>query len=581
VRPRLLLLIPVLGAAALYLPCAAGRAILDVDEALYVEAPQEMLARHDWVTPYVNGVRFVDKPPLLYWVLAGLYRILGTTEFAAHLPPALAVVATTWLLTGLARRVAGPLAGLAGGVSFALSAGTYLFTRETLHDGLMVFFMVLAMDAFFRWSADPGRPTVWVLVFSAAVAGGLLSKGLIGIAFPCLIATVVLVLSRERPGLRPGQALLGASVVLLLAMPWHVLASLRNPGFFRHYVLNEQLLRFVNRREPQDFESIPLPLFLALLLVWLFPWSAFLPAIALGHERFVGDVSERPRLARLCLVWTAVVLVFFSVSARLEHYAFPVLPPLALLTGLALSAETERIQRAAAWGFRALAGLGVLIGAVGVGGALWIGTKGLPAAGSSMRASPLQAAGTDFGPLADLPAPVVAQLLWPAAGTAAALAIGLVGAGWLDSRGRRVGAILTLTSAMAAFGVLAHASLRICEDVVSSKRFGVALAGLRLRPGDHVVVVGDYETANSMSFYAPPRLEIVEGRAPTLAAGLRDPDAPKMVLSRADLQRIWNSEGRACVLSPEDRLGGLGLASGFEPMRSLDRVLVCNRSPSR
>ena len=577
-KPRLLLLTPALWAAALYLTCAAGRAILDVDEALYVQVPQQMLARHDWVTPYVNGVRFLDKPPLLYWFLAGLYRILGTTELAAHLPPALAVVATTWLLTGLARGAAGSRAGLAAGLSFALCAGTYLFTRETLHDGLMVFFMVLAMDAFFRWSADPRRPTARVLVFSAAVAGGLLSKGLIGIAFPCLVAAVVLVLSRERPGLRPGQALLGVSVFLLLAMPWHVLAALRNLGFLRHYVLNEQLLRFVNRREPQDFESIPLPLFLALLLVWLFPWTAFLPAAASLHRTFAGDGSELSRLVRLCLVWTAVVLVFFSVSARLEHYAFPVLPPLALLTGLALSAETERVQRAVAWGFRALAGLGVLIGAAGVGGALWVGTRGLPAAASSPRAAPQQAAGTDFGPLADLPAPVVAQLLWPAAGTAAALALGLVAAWWLDACGRRVGAILTLSSAMAAFGLFGHASLRICEDVVSSKRFGVALAALRLGPGDHVVVVGDYETANSMSFYAPVPLEIVEGRAPTLAAGLREPDAPRMVLSRADFEAIWNGEGRACVVSPEGRLGGLGLASGIELTRSLDRVLVCRRS---
>ena len=577
-KPRLLLLTPALCAAALYLTCAAGRAVLDVDEALYVQVPQQMRARHDWVTPYVNGVRFFDKPPLLYWFLAGLYRIFGTTEFAAHLPPALAVVATTWLLTRLARRVAGPLAGLAAGVSFAMSAGTYLFTRETLHDGLMVLFMVLALDAFFRWSADPRHRTACVLVGAAALAGGVLSKGLVGIALPVLIVVAVLALSPERPRLRPGQALLGGAVLLILAMPWHVLASLRNPGFLRHYVLNEQLLRFINRREPLDFESIPLPFFLALLLVWLFPWTAFLPAVASLPRTFGADGSERSRLVHLGLVWTAVVLVFFSVSARLEHYAFPALPPLALLTGLALSAETERTQRVVAAGFRALAGLGLLIGAVAVGGALWIWTKGLPASGSSIRAAAQQAAGTDFGPLADLPAPVAARLLWPAAGTAAALAIGLLGAWWLDARGRRVGAILTLSSAMAAFGVFAHASMRICEDVVSSKRFGVALAGLRLGPGDHVVVVGDYETANSMSFYAPVRLEIVEGQAPTLAAGLREPDAPRMVLSRADFEAIWNGEGRACVLSPEEGLGGLGLASGIELTRSLGRVLVCNRS---
>ncbi len=577
-KARLLLLTPALCAAALYLTCAAGRAILDVDEALYVQVPQQMLARHDWVTPYVNGVRFLDKPPLLYWLLAGLYSILGTTEFAAHLPPALAVVATTALLTRLARRVAGPLAGLAAGVSFAFSAGTYLFTRETLHDGLMVFFTVLALDAIFLWSLDPRHRTARLLVGSTALAGGLLSKGLVGIALPITIAAVFLLLSRERPRVRPGQALLAGAVWLGLAIPWHVLASIRNPGFLSHYLLNEQVLRFFNRREPLDFESIPLPLFLALLFVWLFPWTAFLPAIVSLSRAVAREGSERSRLSRLCLVWTGVVLVFFSVSARLEHYAFPALPPLALLTGLALSAETERTRRVVAGGFRALAGLGVLIAAAGAGVALWTSTRGLPAAAYSSRGGPQQAAGTDFGPLADLPAEVVVQLLWPAAATAAALAVGLVAAWWLDAHGRRVGAILALASAMAAFGLLAHASLRICEDVVSSKRFGVAAAAQGLRPEDHLVVVGDYETANSIGFYAHVPLEIAGGAAPTLAAGLREPDAPRMVLSRADVEATWNGEARACALGPQERLRGLGLGSGVEVTRALARVLVCNRS---
>src|SRR5215475_12984102 len=116
---RLLGVLPALLAAALYLPCAGWRAVNDVDEALYVRAAQEMVARHDWTTPTVNGVPFLDKPPLLYWVLAGLFAVLGPTEPAAHMPPALFVIATTWVLTRMVARGGGALAGFAAGACFA------------------------------------------------------------------------------------------------------------------------------------------------------------------------------------------------------------------------------------------------------------------------------------------------------------------------------------------------------------------------------------------------------------------------------------------------------------------------------
>src|SRR5258708_22210681 len=105
-----------------------------------------MLVRHDWVTPYVNGVRFLDKPPLLYWLLASTYRVLGTTEFAAHLPPALFVIAATWLLTRLAASLAGELSGLGAGPAFAFSTGTYLFTRQALPDNAPGFLQAFATD---------------------------------------------------------------------------------------------------------------------------------------------------------------------------------------------------------------------------------------------------------------------------------------------------------------------------------------------------------------------------------------------------------------------------------------------------
>jgi hypothetical protein len=114
---------------------------------------------------------------------------------------------------------------------------------------------------------------------------------------------------------------------------------------------------------------------------------------------------------------------------------------------------------------------------------------------------------------------------------------------------------------------------------VSSKRFGVELART-LRAGDHVVVAGDYETANSLSFYQPLPVEVVDGGAPALASGLRLPQAPRMLLSRAELHALWQGGGRVCVLAGEDRLAALGLAAAVTVTRSEGRVLVCN-APAR
>jgi hypothetical protein len=572
-RPRLLRLLPVIVAAGLYLPSAAGRAVLDADEALYVQAPREMMARHDWITPYVDGVRFLDKPPLLYWLLGALYRLLGPTELAAHLPPALAVIVTTAVLTGLATRAAGPIAGLGAGLAFALSAGTYLFTRETLHDGLLVLFITVAIDALARWSDEARPSSASFVVFGAALAGGVLSKGLVGVVLPLLVA--IAFLARDR--LPPWAVPLGVATFLVLAVPWHVLAALRNPRFVAHYVLNEQVLRFLGRREPLDFESIPLPLFLVLLLVWFLPWTAFLPALVLPPRG--RGAADALRVFRLGAVWAAVVLAFLVLSARLEHYAFLALPPLALLSGLALARDLEgdgRTSRAVAWGYRALAVLGVVVAAIGIAGAAWMRAHHLPLAGAAAREAPLHSAATDFGPLRDLPPPVVAELVGPATVTAAAVAFGFVGAWWRHRRGHAVQAMLALSGTAAVFAAMAHASLRTCEDIVSSKRFGVALAAAGARADDHVVVTSDFETANSVRFYAAPPLEMLGGEAPALADGLRDPDAPRRLLTGTDVESLWKRAGLTCVLGAPARLPPCA-HGGFEWARSIDRLLVCNR----
>ena len=117
-------------------------------------------------------------------------------------------------------------------------------------------------------------------------------------------------------------------------------------------------------------------------------------------------------------------------------------------------------------------------------------------------------------------------------------------------------------------------SLNICEDLISSKKFATAIAR-DVQPEDRVVVVGDYESANSLNFYQPQRVEVVEGRAYALIPGMKFPDSPKVVLNLQEFQSAWHSDNRVYVLVPESRIDALEL-DGHEMMRIQDRVLVRN-----
>ncbi|MCP5109602.1 MAG: hypothetical protein GY953_02075, partial [bacterium] len=262
--------------AAVYALAATGRVILDADEGVYAHIPQQMLERGDWLTPYVNGVRSLDKPPLLYWLTAISYSLFGVNAFAAHVPGILGVVGTAWFLQRLAALAAGPVAGRYAALAFAFSVGTFLFTLEVMHDILLVLFLSAAMLCL---ALTYRHPTVAaVLGFFAATTGAFLSKGLIGVAFPVGIALVYMAVTRELPPVRLRWLLWGGLLFAALAAPWHIAMEIRNPGFLEIHFFEEQILRFFNQREPMDIQSVPLPLFWLLIPVWLFPWSCFLPA---------------------------------------------------------------------------------------------------------------------------------------------------------------------------------------------------------------------------------------------------------------------------------------------------------------
>jgi hypothetical protein len=561
------MLLPILLSAMVYFFSTTNRGVIDYDEGYYAQAAKGMAESGNWVTPYVDGVRFLEKPPFLYWVTAASFRVFGSNEFALRFPTALAVIALVWVVMLIARRLADQGTALISGLITAFCAGTYLFTRETLHDIWLVLFLTLAMYAFVKWYLDPLHSLRPALLFYMASAGAVMCKSLIGIVFPLGIVAVFFLISRELPRWRTLHLVPGVLLFLGLTVPWHWLAAAQNRGFLDFFFVGEQFLRFFGKREPPVLWSLPLLTFWALVLVWLFPWTAFLPA-SIAESRKPGDRNRRT-LVRLALVWAGGVLVFFSVSSRLEHYVFPAIPALSLLVAETLGRSESK---SVLWAFRGLAILGILALVIGAGAGVWLIAGHRFHVTSAPRTDPLAA--TDFSVIEEIPPVVLSNLLKPAALTLISMAIGFPTALWFERSHRRIRAVICVASVMMVVCGATHWSLRICEDLISSKKFAVAIAS-QARPGDRLVVVGDYESANSLNFYEPLPVQVYDGKAYALIPGMRFPQAPQIVLSPKEFRAAWLSPARMFALVPENRIGDLS-PRGIEIMEVLNRVLIRN-----
>ena len=305
-------------------------ALLDDADSVHAEVAREMLLRHDYVTLYANGIRYLEKAPLLYWSMAGSMRIaqlLGhgsasCLAVAARIPLALTVLALAFAVEAFARRAfRSARAGLYAALILLSSPGIFLFTRINLPDALVCLWLTLAMYAFWLteepqigvphssrphrdgWDVRASRPLCYA--FAACCALNVLTKGLIGIVFPIAIVALYLLLTRGLRGavarIRQLHPFTSTAVFLAIAAPWHILIALANPaqgspgsltfanghwqvplptdgnvhGWAWFYFVNEQLLRYLNLRVPRDYDTVPLYLFWGLCLIWLMPWSAF------------------------------------------------------------------------------------------------------------------------------------------------------------------------------------------------------------------------------------------------------------------------------------------------------------------
>ncbi|PYX39919.1 MAG: phospholipid carrier-dependent glycosyltransferase, partial [Acidobacteria bacterium] len=356
-------------------------ALLDDVDTIHAEAAREMLVRHDWVTMYTNGIRYLEKAPLMYWSLAASYSMFGISDWSTRLPLMLGVLALLLATYELGRFAYGEMGGLYAGAVLATSIGPYIFTRFLIPDVLVGLWLTIGYYFFLRSLEEekPSRLNCWG--FAVTCALNVLTKGLIGLVFPMGAIGLYLLLTGNLRHLWKLRLVSSSLVFFVVAAPWHVLAAIRNPtqgtvkGFLWFYFVNEHIYRFLNKRVPAGYDTVPLLIFWGLLLAWLIPWIVFLPQavrdLPLRLDKLRKGLTRRQRANLLFVLWAIVIVGFFSFSTRQEYYTIPALPGMALLVGGWLAREAmpdtaESDRRAGRISATVLLAVGILAFVVGM-----------------------------------------------------------------------------------------------------------------------------------------------------------------------------------------------------------------------
>ena len=659
-HPRSIALI-VLAWLILHIGCLFTPGLLDDVDSVYIEIARQMLVRHDYVTPYIDGIRFFDKPPLMYWLSAGSMAVFGQTDWAGRLPLALLtlclLLATYALGLRLFRAISPPhapdRAALYSALALATCIGPYLYTRFYIPDIVVALWLTLSIHLFLialerlQPSDDGQRTTDNALLpclgFAAVTALNLLTKGFIGLVFPLGFVFFYLLITRRLRLLTRFHLIPSTLLFLAIAAPWHILAALRNPpiamppgvglpahaGWAWFYLYNEHIARFLSRRIPHDYGQVPIPLFWLLAAIWIFPWTAFLPGAIRQHLRDLqnsrlfsisptttssaknakgvilreaqnlrisSSACANSEAALTLLLWTGLVLGFFTLSARQEYYSLPALPALALMAGGLLAAadgESSSTQTGAPhlasqmraarsalfWHKWLLLPICSLLAAI----ALFFAITA-PHVGPHTDIAALLTQGGEYdlslGHLFDLTGRAMGLFRGPLTFTGLGmLVIGPIA--WLLRRpgrnrpGHTYAANLTLAAGAGCLLLCMHAGLVRFYPTLGSKGLAEAILADQAahptppnRPPDLILIDGELTSGSTLLFYTRQPVHLVDGRINGPWFGSFWPDAPRIFETDSSLRRLWSGPSRIFLLTyhPSRRIPDL---ARFGPVHTL------------
>jgi 4-amino-4-deoxy-L-arabinose transferase-like glycosyltransferase len=578
-------------AAAVYLGCIGSPpSLMDDVDAVQAQISRNMLASGDWVTAHLDGVVYLEKAPLIYWLMALSYHVFGVHDWVARIPVALSAIGLCWLTAAFGTWAFGRKAGFYAGLCMATCIGLFLFTRILIPDVMLTFTVTLAMWAFLRALDETERhPRSWAFLLAFSLGLGLLLKSLIGVLFPLASGLIYLYTTGRlfsAATWKRLRLLSGMAIIVLVAAPWHVLATVRNPpyfvltlhsgpgqyhGFFWFFFINEQLLRFLNLRYPRDYDTVPRLYFWLFHFIWLFPWSAYLPAIAKLSFKPVDRAGQTRRLA---LCWAGFVLVFFTFSTTQEYYSMPCYPALALLVGSAMVMEDRWILR----GTRVLA---VITGCAALATVvLFFLTRNLPAPGDISQALSHHpgAYRLSLGHMEDLTLSSLAYLRVPLLLAAITFTLGTLALS--IAKGPR--AFLAMALMMILFFHAARLALVAFDPYLSSRRLAGAI---QKSPSGTLVVDHHYYTYSSIFFYTDRTALLLNGRFHNLEYGAYAPGAPQVFIDDSQFREIWLKQDRAYIVTNQSVVPRLRALVGQEHINlvasSGGKVVLTNSAVER
>ena len=357
--------------AALFLLGLNAFPLRDNNEGLYAEIAREMLASGHYLVPQLNGVPYIEKPPLLYWLASAAMTVFGPTPGAVRLASALPMLALSLGLFHFCRRHLGAAAGCYASVTLASMVPVALLAHLVLFDALLTALLGGWMLCFLhsylqaqvqtRAQAPPGGSPAARRAGAVLLGLAVLEKGAVALMLALGVLALFLLLNRDRRGWRQLRDPAALALFLAVVLPWHLLAAVEQDGFTWFYVVNEHLLRFLGQRQPDDYRRGPFWFYLPRLLLMLMPWTPFL--VLLARRQRWGD-RARATSVRFCQAAVLFPLLFFSLSrAKADYYLVVCAPALALWLALVLEQALARppdLRLACCWG-GALASCAVLL----------------------------------------------------------------------------------------------------------------------------------------------------------------------------------------------------------------------------
>jgi 4-amino-4-deoxy-L-arabinose transferase-like glycosyltransferase len=600
---KLFISLIVLAWAVIYLGSLFQPPLMDDADTVHAEAAREMVEHNDWVTLKINdGFRYLEKAPLMYWCVAASFKLFGVHDWSARLPIALGVLALLLVVYRIGRRFYSDEGGLYAALALATGFGPFIFTRILIPDMLVGLWLALGFDFFLTTleQADAGeKPSRWLCWgIAATMALNVLTKGLIGLVFPIGTIFLFLLLTGNLRHLLKLRLVSSFLVFLLIAAPWHLLAGFRNPaqgqtkGFFWFYFVNEHFLRYLKKRYPADYDTVPIWLFWGLNLLWLMPWTAFIvQAVATVPRRIKlwragvakNGLSQQERATLLFAVWTLVIMAFFSFSSRQEYYVIPALPGVALLLGGWLARESASPLESPERRSGKVSSLVLLV----IGAATFVACVILAVQSKTpppnydiaelLKKNPQDYA-LSFGHFLDLTPQAMGAFKVPLLVTGIAFALGTL-LNWLLRRANRTfAANLALAAMMVVVLGAADRGLMIFSPVLTSKTLADAIER-NWKPGDVIEANGDYEAASSVNYYTRHQMRLLNGRHNNIWYGSTFPDAPPIFDDDTSLEKLWRSQQHLFLWTEEDSVPGYVKNSGFCGLAKWGGKLVLTNGP--